>query len=92
MHLNRGLLPGSVTTCALILTHVPLLLLPSPFRFSPLPLTSFSLFRVLDAELEALLLSKAAQFRLPAEWVTRLASLDPERRQVQLSSSMARDN
>ncbi|GIL73118.1 hypothetical protein Vretimale_4727 [Volvox reticuliferus] len=37
---------------------------------------------VLDAELEAVLLSKAAQFGLPAEWVTRLDQLDPERRQV----------
>ncbi len=37
---------------------------------------------VLDAELEAVLLSKAAQFGLPAEWVSRLDLLDPERRQV----------
>ncbi|KXZ56802.1 hypothetical protein GPECTOR_1g722 [Gonium pectorale] len=37
---------------------------------------------VLDAELEAVLLSKAAQFGLPAEWVSRLDQLDPERRQV----------
>ncbi|GLC44411.1 hypothetical protein PLESTB_000472500 [Pleodorina starrii] len=37
---------------------------------------------VLDAELEAVLLSKAAQFGLPGEWVTRLDQLDPERRQV----------
>jgi S1-C subfamily serine protease len=38
--------------------------------------------RVLDAELEAVLLSKAAQFGLPAEWVSRLDRLDPERRQA----------
>ncbi|KAG2499918.1 hypothetical protein HYH03_002205 [Edaphochlamys debaryana] len=37
---------------------------------------------VLDAELEAVLLSKAAQFGLPSEWVTRLDQIDPERRQV----------
>ncbi|GFR40978.1 hypothetical protein Agub_g1643, partial [Astrephomene gubernaculifera] len=37
---------------------------------------------VLDAELEAVLLSKAAQFGLPDEWVSRLDQLDPERRQV----------
>jgi hypothetical protein len=37
---------------------------------------------VLDAELEALLLSKAAQFGLPGAWVSRLDKLDPERRQV----------
>ena len=38
--------------------------------------------RTLDAELEAVLLSKAAQFGLPPEWVSRLDALDPERRQV----------
>lgn len=38
--------------------------------------------RTLDTELEAVLLSKAAQFGLPAEWVSRLDKLDPERRQV----------
>lgn len=38
--------------------------------------------RVLDAELEAVLLSKAAQLGLPAEWVSLLDDLDPERRQV----------
>ncbi|GBF93978.1 protease Do-like [Raphidocelis subcapitata] len=38
--------------------------------------------RTLDAELEAVLLSKAAQFGLPGEWVSRLDALDPERRQV----------
>ena len=38
--------------------------------------------RVLDAELEPLLLSKAAQYHLPPEWVSRLAEMDPERRQV----------
>ncbi|KAL6760325.1 hypothetical protein V8C86DRAFT_2557091 [Haematococcus lacustris] len=36
----------------------------------------------LDAELEPLLLSKAAQFGLPASWVSRLDRRDPERRQV----------
>ena len=39
-------------------------------------------FRVLDAELEAVLLSKAAQLGLPADWVSLLDDLDPERRQV----------
>jgi hypothetical protein len=38
--------------------------------------------RTLDAELEPLLLSKAAQFNLPQEWVSQLDKLDPERRQV----------
>eukprot|EP00775_Hariotina_reticulata_P006275 gene6275-6514_t len=38
--------------------------------------------RVLDAELEAVLLSKAAQLGLPAEWVSLLDELDQERRQV----------
>lgn len=38
--------------------------------------------RVLDAELEPVLLSKAAQTGLPADWVSYLARLDPERRQV----------
>lgn len=37
---------------------------------------------MLDAELEAVLLSKAAQLGLPAEWVSLLDDLDPERRQV----------
>jgi hypothetical protein len=37
---------------------------------------------VLDAELEAVLLSKAAQLGLPAEWVSLLDELDQERRQV----------
>ena len=37
---------------------------------------------MLDAELEAVLLSKASQFGLPAEWVARLDRLDAERRQV----------
>jgi hypothetical protein len=36
----------------------------------------------LDAELEAVLLSKAAQLGLPAEWVSLLDDCDPERRQV----------
>ena len=38
--------------------------------------------RVLNAELEPLILSKAAQFGLPPAWVSRLAKTDPERRQV----------
>lgn len=38
--------------------------------------------RVLDAELEAVMLSKAAQFGLPADWVSILDKLDAERRQV----------
>eukprot|EP00967_Tisochrysis_lutea_P047504 scaffold57837_cov15-Tisochrysis_lutea.AAC.1 len=38
--------------------------------------------RTLDAELEPVLLSKAAQFNLPTEWVSRLDQQDPERRQV----------
>lgn len=38
----------------------------------------------LDAELEAVLLSKATHFGLPPEWVSRLDKLDPERRQVSL--------
>ena len=36
----------------------------------------------LDAELEPVVLSKAAQHGLPAAWVNRLAKFDPERRQV----------
>lgn len=36
----------------------------------------------LEAELEPLVLSKAAQYGLPVVWVNRLAKLDPERRQV----------
>lgn len=36
----------------------------------------------MDAELEAVLLSKAAQLGLPAEWVSLLDELDPERRQA----------
>ena len=36
----------------------------------------------LDAELEPLLLSKAAQHGLDPSWVTRLARLDPHRPQV----------
>ena len=39
--------------------------------------------RVLDVELEPVLLSKAAQLGLPEPWVARLARLDPQRRQVQ---------
>jgi len=38
--------------------------------------------RVLNAELEPLLLSKAAQFGLPSEWISCLMALDKERRQV----------
>ena len=38
----------------------------------------------LDAELEPLILSKAAQHGLDPAWVTRLARLDPQRRQVSL--------
>jgi pro-apoptotic serine protease NMA111 len=38
--------------------------------------------RVLNAELEPLLLSKAAQFGLPSDWISRLMVLDKERRQV----------
>ena len=38
--------------------------------------------RVLNAELEPLLLSKAAQFGLPSEWISKLMALDKERRQV----------
>lgn len=37
---------------------------------------------VLNAELEPLLLSKAVLFGLPQEWVSKLAAVDPERRQV----------
>lgn len=36
----------------------------------------------LDAELEPLVLSKAAQLGLAPAWITRLARLDPQRRQV----------
>lgn len=38
----------------------------------------------LDAELEPLILSKAAQHGLDPSWVTLLAKLDPQRRQVSL--------
>lgn len=41
----------------------------------------------LDAELEPLILSKAAQHGLDPAWVTRLAELDPQRRQVYLYHS-----
>ena len=47
-----------------------------PDGFPPPPVS------VLDAELEPLLLSKAAQFGLPPDWVSRLDRLDGERRQV----------
>ena len=39
--------------------------------------------RVLDAELEALTMSKAASYGLPEAWVGRLTRFDPVRRQVQ---------
>ncbi len=47
---------------------------------APAPISSSC--RVLDAELEAVLLSKAAQFGLPAKWIQVLDNLDPDRRQV----------
>ena len=47
-----------------------------------LPCDSQLLVPTLDAELEPLILSKAAQHGLPAAWVQRLANFDPERRQV----------
>ena len=40
--------------------------------------------RVLDAELEALTMSKAAAYGLPEAWVARLTRFDPVRRQVGL--------
>ena len=40
---------------------------------------------VLGAELQPLLLSRAAQHGLPRAWVSRLARLDPLRRQVRPS-------
>lgn len=43
----------------------------------------------LDAELEPLILSKAAQHGLDPAWVTRLAKLDPQRRQVSLCTLIA---
>lgn len=43
----------------------------------------------LDAELEPLILSKAAQHGLDPAWVTRLARLDPQRRQVSLCTLQA---
>eukprot|EP00891_Asterochloris_glomerata_P007785 jgi/Astpho2/7785/Aster-06077 len=45
-------------------------------------LTGAPVVRVLNAELEPLILSKAAQFGLAPAWVSRLAKADPERRQV----------
>jgi hypothetical protein len=36
----------------------------------------------MDAELEAVLLPKAAQLGLPSDWVSLLDDLDPERRQA----------
>ncbi len=52
---------------------------------SPTKLSFPRAHSVLDAELEAVLLSKAAQFGLPGEWVSRLDQLDPERRQVRVA-------
>lgn len=43
----------------------------------------------LDAELEPLILSKAAQHGLDPSWVTLLAKLDPQRRQVSLAALKA---
>ncbi len=40
--------------------------------------------RVLDAELEALTMSKAAAYGLPESWVARLTRFDPVRRQAGL--------
>lgn len=48
----------------------------------PCPCPPPAAHSVLDSELEAVLLSKAAQFGLPGDWVSRLDRLDPERRQV----------
>ena len=49
--------------------------------------------RVLDMELEPVLLSKAAKLGLPEAWVARLTRLDPQRRQVpHLSLSCASFN
>ena len=45
-------------------------------------MTGAPVVRVLNAELEPLILSKAAQFGLAPAWVSRLAKADPERRQV----------
>ena len=42
----------------------------------------------LDAELEPLVLSKAAQHGLDPAWVARLAKLDPQRRQVSLLAGL----
>lgn len=42
--------------------------------------------RVLDVDLEPVLLSKAAKLGLPEPWVARLTRLDPQRRQVPLVS------
>lgn len=39
---------------------------------------------LLDMELEPVLLSKAAQLGLPAQWVARLSHLDNQRRQVRI--------
>lgn len=60
--------------------HVPVHILTCTGYQTACPHTSMC--RTLDAELEPLLLSKAAQFHLPGEWVSRLDKLDPERRQV----------
>ncbi len=45
--------------------------------------------RVLDAELEPLILSKAQQFKLPAEWVTRLAKVGHTGSKVTLLSALS---
>ncbi|KAK9843749.1 hypothetical protein WJX81_004878 [Elliptochloris bilobata] len=50
----------------------------APVNPNPAPLR----VAVLGAELEPLLLSRAAQHGLPREWVSRLTRLDPLRRQV----------
>ena len=44
---------------------------------------------LLDIELEPVLLSKAAQLGLPAQWVARLSRLDNQRRQVSALSIVA---
>lgn len=66
-------------------TAFPLTALRCPSPLWALPLR---LRRTLDAELEPVLLSKAAQFNLPADWITRLDQQDPERRQVGLRMSI----
>jgi hypothetical protein len=46
---------------------------------------------LLDIELEPVLLSKAAQLGLPAQWVARLSRLDNQRRQVSAPSAVVPD-